>query len=288
MQINVGFLVSYDYQYLKQSIPLVYESSDRIVLAVDINGNTWSGNKFSIDDEFFNWIKEFDTTNKIEIYRENFYDPNLTSIQNDTRERTMLAEFFGKGNWYIQLDADELFVNFKGFVEYLKAHPKYLINPEKNKVQLFLFFVNLFKKLPDGYLYVEQPFETATVATNYIGYRNARISKFRKIYLPFFVVHNTWARENEEIYFKLNNWGHNKDFNVEEYFTFWKNIDRNNYSTFKNVHPVVPEKWRSLGFCPTNDINKVVSYFENSTILKVSKLFIFGKNIAQKFKHLKF
>ncbi|MDR6967621.1 hypothetical protein J2X31_001633 [Flavobacterium arsenatis] len=288
MQVNVGFLVSYDYKYLKQSIPLVYEASDRIVLALDIESRTWSGNTFTIDNDFFDWIKNFDVENKIEIYKDDFYDPNLTAIQNDTRERTMLAEFFGKGNWYIQLDADELFVNFKGFVDYLRANPKYLINPEKNKVQLFLFFVNLFKKLPDGYLYVEKPFETATVATNYIGYKNARISKFRKIYLPFFIVHNTWARENEEIYFKLNNWGHNKDFDVESYFTFWKNIDSSNYTQFKNVHPLAPEKWRSLGLCPTNDIDKVVSFLENSKILNVSRLYIFGKNIAQKFKHLKF
>ncbi|RZK12503.1 MAG: hypothetical protein EOO46_02940 [Flavobacterium sp.] len=288
MQVNVGFLVSYDYKYLKQSIPLVYEASDRIVLALDIESRTWSGNKFTIDNDFFEWIKNFDVDNKIEIYRDDFFDPNLNAIQNDTRERTMLAEFFGKGNWYIQLDADELFVNFKGFVAYLRANPKYLINPEKNKVQLFLFFVNLFKKLPDGYLYVEKPFETATVATNYIGYKNARISKFRKIYLPFFIVHNTWARENEEIYFKLNNWGHNKDFDVEKYFAFWKNIDSSNYTEFKNVHPLAPEKWRSLGLCPTNDINEVVSFFENSKILNVSSLYIWGKNIAQKFKHLKF
>jgi len=288
MQVNVGFLVSYDYQYLKQSIPLVYQDADRIVLALDKDSRTWNGNTFEIAAEFFDWIKEFDKDGKIEFYRDDFYDPSLTTIQNDTRERTMLAEYMGKGNWYIQLDADELFVNFKGFVAYLKAHPEYLINPEKNKVQIFLFFVNLFKKLPDGYLYVKSPFETGTVATNFIGYKNARISKFRKLYLPFFIVHNTWARENEEIYFKLNNWGHNKDFNVEEYFSFWKNINKDNYESLRNVHPVAPEKWKSLGFCPTPDITKVVSYFENNNILKVSKLFVFGKNTAQKFKHLKF
>lgn len=288
MQVTVGFLVSYDYEFLKQSIPLIYNETDRIVLALDENNTTWSGNKFTISDDFFDWITSFDKKNKIEFYRDNFYDKNLTSMENDTRERTMLSHYIGKDCWYIQLDSDELFINFKGFVEALKRNSRLLINPEKNQVQICLFFVNLFKKVEGGYLYVSKPYEPFTIATNFINYRTARVTFGRKKYLPFFVVHNTWARENDEIYLKLNNWSHNKDFDVEAYFSFWKSVSKSNFKSQENIHPVEGKKWQKLGFCPGENLNEVVNYFENHKKLSISKLFLFGKNIAQSCKHFKF
>ena len=57
-KIHVGFLLSYDYEKLKLSIPPVYNLSDKIFLAVDENLNTWSGNKFEIEGSFFKWLKE--------------------------------------------------------------------------------------------------------------------------------------------------------------------------------------------------------------------------------------
>ena len=65
MQINVGILMSYDYECLKQSLPLIYENSDRIVLALDENYNTWSGNKFEVDPDFFDWIKILSLTSDV-------------------------------------------------------------------------------------------------------------------------------------------------------------------------------------------------------------------------------
>lgn len=284
MQINVGILVSYDYLFLKDSLPLIYKDSDKIVLALDENFNTWSGNKFIVEKEFFDWIKKFDIHNKIEFYRDNFYIPALTSIENDTRERTMLSEYFGNGNWYIQIDSDELFLNFKGFTDVLKRNANYLNNPKKNQIQICLFFVNLFKKVDGGYLYVSKPFEPFSTVTNFINYKTARVTYGQKKYLPFFVVHNTWARENEEIYFKLNNWGHNKDFDVEKYFSFWKCVTKENFKEFENIHPVEGKKWKELSFCPGENLQDVVSYFQNNSILKISKIFLFGKNLAQKIK----
>ena len=82
MNINVGFLVSYDYKYLKSSLPLIYEDSSSITLAIDINRNTWSGSTFNIDNSFFEWIKEIDLDNKISIYEDDFYKKELSSIEN--------------------------------------------------------------------------------------------------------------------------------------------------------------------------------------------------------------
>ena len=67
-KIKVGFLVSYDYEFLKTSFPLVYHSADEIYLAIDINNNTWSGNKFQIHDSF-DWINKIDKNQKLNLQR---------------------------------------------------------------------------------------------------------------------------------------------------------------------------------------------------------------------------
>ena len=52
-KIQTGFLVSYDYEKLKKSIPPVYNDSDEIFLALDRENRTWTGTKFEINDDFF-------------------------------------------------------------------------------------------------------------------------------------------------------------------------------------------------------------------------------------------
>ena len=55
-KIHVGFLLSYDYELLKYSLPPVYQFADRIYLAKDKNNKTWSGNSYHIDPLFFIWL----------------------------------------------------------------------------------------------------------------------------------------------------------------------------------------------------------------------------------------
>ena len=90
-KIQVGFLVSYDYELLKFAIPPIYEDSDEIFLAIDKNRKTWNGSDIYIEDHFFEWIKTFDVHNKIRIYEDDFYVPSISGMQNDTRERFMLS-----------------------------------------------------------------------------------------------------------------------------------------------------------------------------------------------------
>ena len=52
-QIQVGFLMSYDYELLKNSIPLVYADADSITIALDENQRTWSGHRFEVDRYIF-------------------------------------------------------------------------------------------------------------------------------------------------------------------------------------------------------------------------------------------
>src|SRR5690606_15398646 len=135
-KIHVGFLMSYDYPKLKNSLPPVYAASDAIFIALDENLKTWTGQNFQVENEFFDWIKKFDRDHKITIYRDNFYDPKLSPIENDNRERRMLSEKMGLGNWLIQVDSDEYFLNFENFVKDVRKYDRFLDNPEKNKIQI--------------------------------------------------------------------------------------------------------------------------------------------------------
>ena len=125
-KIHVGFLLSYDYELLKIALPPVYKSSDRIFIAIDQDYLTWSGNKFTVEPSFFDWLKEFDVDHKIELYFDTFYVPNLTTTQMDTRERKLLSDKMGIGNWLIQIDSDEYFIDFEGFVKQIKKFSLFL------------------------------------------------------------------------------------------------------------------------------------------------------------------
>jgi hypothetical protein len=50
--IKVSYLVSYDYFMLLTSIRQLYEYVDKIVVAIDIDRKTWSGNTFEIPESF--------------------------------------------------------------------------------------------------------------------------------------------------------------------------------------------------------------------------------------------
>ncbi len=284
-KIQVGFLMSYDYEKLKNSIPPVYEESDKIYLALDEKQRTWKGNRFEIDDSFIEWLKTFDVDNKIEIYRDNFYLPELTTLQNDTRERHMLSQKMGLGNWLIQIDADEFFIDFRKFVETLKKYDHFLTNPKKQPVQIAGFLINIYKYLDEGLLYVNQPTKVM-LATNYPNYKNARNSKERVIYTDNILLHECLSRTEEELKFKFENWGHSAELN-SEFFDKWKKANATNFDTIKDVFYLDPSIWKELGHFPTQNLNDIKNHIKSSDDLKLSRSFLRKKNFGQWFKFLK-
>ena len=256
MKINVGFLVAYDYELLKTSIPLIYKEANSITLALDINRQTWSGNTFKIDPSFFSWITMFDTDSKITIYEDDFYIPSLNAMENDTRERNMLAEKMGEGIC-IQIDADEYFVDFEGFTAYLRKHKKKLTG--KKPVQICSFMVDVYKVLDNGVLYCP------TYTNYYLGTTKADYTRARKNndqekwYVPFISIHQSWGRDEKELKFKLDNWGHNIDFNVDSFFEFWKSINKDNYKKHMDFHPFDKNEWPTLDYIEGKDFNEIVN-----------------------------
>lgn len=260
-KIKVGVLVSYDYEMIYQSLPLYYNHVDEITLAIDVNHRTWSGNYFEIQQSFFEWIEKIDQSKKIRLYRDNFYFPKLTVKESDTSERNMLGKFMGEGGWHLQIDADEYFLDFPAFkTELLK-------NPTIGKpIAISVPLIPLFKKTDTGFLYISNP-EKACVATNFPVYTDYRINTNLPVkFINAPVIHETWARNEELLLQKLNNWSHKSDFDTQLYFNFWKSIDAYNYKFIQNLHPIKGENWKSLRFIEGKTMMEVIANFKENTV----------------------
>jgi hypothetical protein len=177
-----------------------------------------------------------------------------------------MASLMGEGGWHIQLDCDEYFINFKGFVEFLKKQPR----KNRYKTNICCQMITLFKKLDTGYLYVlnhkknQEYFQIATMDPSYeYGRRNG----FFNIYTDFCIIHQSWARSQEEIIQKIHTWGHANDFDKEHYIEFWKSIHEGNYKTMVNFHPLVPSVWERLAFEPAATIDSFLMNFNSEKLI---------------------
>jgi hypothetical protein len=248
-EIKVGFCVAYDWYFLHHALPLIYSGADKIVLSLDNSKISWSNNQFDFDETAFrDFIKAIDKQNKIECFESDFHLSQLSPMENEVRQRNMMAEKLGSGGWHIQLDCDEYFIDFDRFVSYLKN----LRIKEDRKVNICCTWVTLFKQITDGFLYIlpgaKQKIEFIQVATNCPDYKYGRRNGHFNIYTNFSIIHQSWARRESEIKDKLNNWGHKNDFNADEYLLTWRSLTLENYNTLYNFHPTEPDVWHALDY----------------------------------------
>lgn len=279
-QIHVGILVSYDYQYLPLCIAQIYEKADKITLAIDKNRKSWAGEEFYFDEEFLANILRNDPKKKISVYEDNFSIPELPSWKCDHRERLMLREYMNseaEDAWHLQLDTDEYFIDFDGFVKYLHQIEK----DYTGKITVYCKLITIFKCLPDGIIIAEDNeglgyFPVASIG----GCRFEPAENEIKLKTNFKVLHQSWGRSEEEIGFKIKSWGHNKDFNTNDYLKFWKSVNQYNAEYIKDCHPLGKScGWNHLVFYE-GSIKKIItdikqsecSYIYNKSIIRKAKL----------------
>jgi hypothetical protein len=268
-EVKVGMLISYDYELVKNSLPLIYEHADKIVLAADKDGKTWAGNDLHISDEFWQWVKDFDTQQKIEIYKDSFYVEGLTTIQCDTRQRNMLGNYMGKGGWHVQIDADEYFIDFKHFVDFLH----YLDRKKRHINCVRVELLTLYKRTSSGFLFIKEtkggiacPY-IATTIPRYITARNI-VRPRRTAFYSQRAIHDSYARSEQDLWTKFSNWGHNSDFDIEGYFHYWKAIDEKNYMFVRNFAPIEPhDAWVELDYLEGKSIQDVIQVARTSNLI---------------------
>jgi hypothetical protein len=268
--IKVGFCVAYDWVLLKRSIPRIYQYADIICLSLDKNRKTWSGEKYPFDEHSFReFVAAIDTQNKIDVYEDDFCPPSLSAMENDTRQRNLMAQRMGAGGWHVQIDSDEYFLNFENCISRLISLHEHPTGEEKS-LNVCSFCIPIIKKLTTGFLYIDfqdkMP-ETLPFATTLPVYKRARLNGHFNILLPEYVIHETWARSEEELWLKMNNWGHaSEELDIEKnrlsYYNFWKVLDDYNYRYVSNFHPAIPPTWPTLKFMRVGSVEEFLMAFE--------------------------
>lgn len=282
--IKVGYLVSSEYRMVFHSLRMIYDYVDEIYLAIDKDLVTYGGNKFEIDQSFYEDIRNFDKDQKIKFYFDSFYVPGLNGLECETRERNMLAQKMGKG-WILQLDTDEYPYDFKSVAAFLRKHKYLTYFPKLTPVTLGGKWVTLFKQTEDGFLYIgnEEPFYFGTNINHYTFSRRNKHNYTINTNVEF--IYQSWARGEAEIKFKLDNWGHKDDFDTNKFFEFWRSLSKDNYISVRDFHPISPKVWEKLEFIPAKDVDEFMDKFarnKKQQINAVSKsdvLKIFIKNL---------
>jgi len=246
MPIKVGILLAYDAGLSLTCIQQIYSNADQVTLCIDKKRQTWAGEHYELPHNFLEQIKQIDVSNKIKIYEDSFFLPGLEPMECDTRQRRLLAEQMGKGGWHIQVDADEYFVDFPGFVAELRAIE---LKHRDKPVMVFLRWATLFKKDISGYFVVspfDETFPAATNRPNYICARVCNHKEYRIINSSQLVLHQSWARSRNEIEAKMANWSHNNDFDRDSYLRFWDSVNIENFRYISDFHPVHKKTWKAL------------------------------------------
>ncbi|EJL72083.1 hypothetical protein [Chryseobacterium populi] len=267
--IKAGYLLSYDYSYIFTSVNQIYHDVDHIMISYDADHKTWAGNDIFIPESFFSDIKKIDTDHKITFYKDSFYIPGMQPMELETRQRNMMAEQLGADGWHIQIDGDEYAYDFRKLAQFLRKNSFLLKKAKNNPINFQVNFVTLFKQNEEGFFVITPFEEKCMLITNYPKYEYARLTnKGRTLSLDYYLVHQSWARSEDEIIEKINNWGHKNDFDTSRFLDLWKELNANNYSEFKNFHPIYGNLWKELSFFPSRNIDEFILSFSKKHLQK--------------------
>ena len=266
-EIKVGFCVAYDWEFLRISLPLIYPYADKVCLSIDKERMSWTKQKFTINDAaFYAFVKEIDTRDIIDIYEDDFHQPDLTPMENEVRQRKLISSRLGISGWHLQLDTDEFFVDFEGFVAYLKQYKS------NKQVNITCPWYTMYKQVKNGCLFIsedEKELEFIPIATRFPHYDFGRRNGYFNIKTPFVILHQSWARSEEEILQKISNWGHKEDFDVMQYYKRWQSLNESNFKDYTNFHPIHPEIWKRLEMKEGKDIPAMVAYLKINPPFKI-------------------
>lgn len=252
--LSLVTLLSYDYIYAFEAISKYYDIADEIVLGLDTDHVTWSGNKFDFDESALDdFIARVDADKKIRVIRRNFH-PYPRPIDNDTVERKLLSTLCKVGNWIIQIDADEIMLNKMEFKQFMEDNEETL-----EGCAIKAHWITVFKSFDDGkFLVIDADGETdgrIFIGTKKVGsYTMCRDTDEMAIQSPLRLLHVSWGRSREELKKKLENWGHSKDFDTTAYLAMWDKVTLENYQSFKDLHPLHGPHWPKLKLVDLNHI----------------------------------
>lgn len=238
---SVISLVSYDAKYLPKSIEKYYEYVDEIVLGLDKDRVTWSGNSFKFDEsKLWSELSAIDGDNKITIIEENFHQSNV-AIENDNYERNYLKSHCSH-DCIISVDADEYLLNSKDFFyNYLPLAHKYL-----HKADICMNWATPYKQIGDTLLVIANENNTPFLGENqgFVTHKNSTFTYARwtdvsaagenRLMSPLIAIHWSLCRDKQDLHTKIHNIGHSDIVEKDPFYSIWKDVDLTNYHTLRN------------------------------------------------------
>jgi hypothetical protein len=232
-------LAAYDHARLLQSIAAYYAIADEIVVGLDEEGLSWSLQPLKLDGaELEARLKAADPRGILRVVRGPFH-AHPRPMDNELEERRFLSRLCREGNWVVQIDADELLLKPLDFRDHLLK--------QRPGVQVMARWLTVYKALPGKLLLVKGPSDWAPLASlSRDRYRHGRETGEPRSYSPFWLLHNSWGYTEEEVRFKLRNWGHALEVDAAGFLDQWKRMDADNFKACRNLSPVNPPSWPRL------------------------------------------
>lgn len=257
---SVISLISYDADFLVDSIKSYYEYVDEIVLGLDQDRISWSRNKFSFDEtKLLSELSAIDGDSKINIIEGNFHRSSVP-IENDTHERNFLKANC-EHDWIFSFDADEVLVNAKDF--FTKFFP--LVQNYKDIELMFTWYL-MYKKVEDGYLIISEDDGHTVFSKDIQGFSaNKNLHTYtycrwtnseKKILSPLAIKHFSFCRDDKDLSMKINNFGHSAESKVDPFYTVQKQVTKDNYTQLRNFKTHgAGAQWPALKFVKEQEVD---------------------------------
>lgn len=234
-------LISYDASYLPKSISTYYDYVDEIILGLDVDRITWSGNSFSFDEtKLWSELQQLDGDNKITVVENDFHKSKV-AIENDNYERNFLKNQ-ASNDWIISIDADEQLLNAKEFFyNYCPIAERYA-----TKADVLMTWATPYKLIDNTLLVIANedntPFfgETQGVMTHknntytYARWSNLSASGANRLMSPLIAIHWSLCRDKNDLHKKIHNIGHSDLVEQDPFYQIWDQVTLDNYHELRN------------------------------------------------------
>ena len=255
-------LISYDADYLPNSIKTYYEYVDEIILGLDKNRVSWSKNKFTFDEpKLWAELNDIDSDGKITIVEEDFVKSDK-AIENDNYERNYLKEQCSH-DWIFSFDADEELLNAHDFfVNYLPLVEKYY-----NTCDIMMTWATPFKTIEDktlvicendGQAFLKEPQGVVTSKDStyvFARWTDKCQSESKKLMSPLIALHWSLCRSQKDLHQKINNIGHSDLVEQDPFYQLWSDLTLDNYTQYKNFKTSgMGPQWPTLRAIPTEQL----------------------------------
>lgn len=275
---SVISLISYDAnRFLPQSIERYYEYVDEIVLGIDKDRITWSGNDFSIDeDALWKELQQIDGDGKISIIEEDFHQSKV-AIENDNYERNFLKEQCSH-DWIFSFDADEMLVNAKDFFyEYCPLVERY-----RHKADILMTWATPYKVVEDEegnsqtlvianedgspFFGENQGMVTSKDSTfTYARWTDKSASGHNRLMSPLVALHWSLCRPDKELHEKIHNIGHSDLVEKDPFYQIWSQVTYDNYHELQNFKTsgLGEQQWPRLEAIPSLHVEDYIKQHIN-------------------------